>query len=195
MEDVLAHCDARFPTMTLCTEHAEYYEPFGFRVIPEHRFRARVEPQSGRAGFRSLDLTRESELDLLDRLLAARTPVSDTLGVVRDQDVFKFNLEPEALHYCEELDLLAVMRRNERELQLDDLVGSELPKLADLLARIAEPVEEVIFHFRPDRLAVEARPERFRWDNDVLMVRGPFPLDPVDADPAAGFMLPPLARH
>ena len=201
MEEVLAHCDARYETVKLCTEHPEYYEPFGFRVVPDHRFRVRVDPRSGQPGFRSVDLGRADELELLDRLLAARTPVSEVLGVVRDHDLFKFNLVGDTLHYCEELDLLAVVERSDGRLQIDDLIGRELPDLGDLLARVTGPVDEVVFHFRPDRLGVDADPEPFRFDGDVLMVRGLFPLDPpdpvarVDGASPLEFMLPPPARH
>jgi GNAT superfamily N-acetyltransferase len=195
MEEVLAHCDARYETVKLWTENPEYYEPFGFRVIPEHRFRLRVEPRPGRSGFRSIDLGRASERKRIDRLLATRTPVSDILGVVRDHDLFKFNLAGGPLHYCEELDLLAVVRRRNGRLQIDDLIGRELPDLPDLLSQIGDPVDEVVFHFRPDRLGVDAPAEPVRYDGDVLMVRGPFPLDSATGASPIEFMLPPLARH
>jgi predicted N-acetyltransferase YhbS len=191
IEEALVHCDERYDSVDLCTEHPEYYEPFGFRVIPEHRFRTQTDPRAGRHRFRSLDLGRSSELDLLERLLATRTPTSRILGVVREQDIFKFNQSSGELQYCEELDLIAVMYRSGGQLEIDDLVGPALPDLEEFLAHIGHPIDEVVFHFRPDRLGVGATPELFRYDDDVLMIRGQFPLDGLEPK----FMLPPPARH
>lgn len=192
IEEALAHCDERYDTVELCTEHPEYYEPFGFRVIPEHRFRVVRNFVGGRDRFRPLELERASEVDLLERLLATRTPISRLFGVVRDHEVFKFNQAGGELHYCEELDLIAAMRRAGPRLEVDDLVGPELPDLDQLVARIASPIEEIVFHFRPDRLGADATPEPYRYDGDYLMVRGRFPLDGSGPEE---FMLPPPARH
>ncbi len=89
----------------------------------------------------------------------------------------------------------ACTQRRASQLQIDDLIGRELPDLRDLLARVGNPIDEVVFHFRPDRLGVDVHPEPFRFDGDVLMVRGPFPLDPADPASPIEFMLPPPARH
>jgi len=51
------------------------------------------------------------------------------------------------------------------------------------------PVDEVEFHFSPDRFDVVARAEPFRFDGDYYMVRGPFAAEGV------AFMVPPSARH
>jgi GNAT superfamily N-acetyltransferase len=194
MEEVLAHCDERYETIELCTEHPEYYEPFGFRVIPEHRFVLRCDRARGHGAFRPLDLAAPADLDLLDRLLDEREPVSHVLGV-REKNVFKFNASafgPPGLQYCQDLDLLAVMRREGRRLELNDLVARRMPTLADLLDALALPLEKITFHFRPDRLGIEATPEPTRYGGDVFMVRGRFPFGP---EPVPELMLPPPARH
>lgn len=192
MEEVLAWCDARFPLLKLSTEHPEYYEPFGFRVIPEHHFRLRVDARRGREGFRQLDRANEQDLDLLDRLLATRVPVSQILATEADEKVWKFNAGGVPVHYCEALDLIAVMTLRGTTLEIDDLVGASLPDVPTLLSEIQPPVREVLFRFRPDRLGVEAEPERTRYDGDVLMFRGDFP---EAGNPPRELMLSPMARH
>ncbi len=82
MEELLEFCQGRFETLELTTENPEIYEPFGFRVIPEHRFIASVRSSGGERGFRPVDGTRRSDLDLLNRLLRTRTPVSNRVAVV-----------------------------------------------------------------------------------------------------------------
>ena len=189
MEELLEYCDGRFETLELGTENPEYYEPFGFRVVPEHRFVAAVASPGGCKGFRPVDATREGDLERLDRLLDARTPVSNRVGVVDERDVFKFSQGTEGLHYSEALDCFAVFAIEGARLVLSDVVAQELPPLEALLSQLAPPIEEVEFHFSPDRFDVAARPELFRFDADYYMVRGPF------AAEGEAFMVPPPARH
>jgi predicted N-acetyltransferase YhbS len=189
MEELLEFCDDRFETLELGTENPEYYEPFGFRVIPEHRFVARIASAGGGEGFRPIDATLESDLELLDRRLTGRTPVSKLVGVVDERDVFKFSQGTEGLHYSEVLDCFAVFEFEGARLVLSDVVACELPSLEMLLSQLASAVEEVEFHFSPDRFDVDAHPEPFRFEGDCYMVRGPF------AAEGEAFMVPPPARH
>ena len=193
MEGVLDHCDQHYQTLELSTEHPEYYEPFGFRRIPELRFVVDVESPGGRDGFRPLRLDEVRDLDRLDELLRQRVPVSRSLAVVDELDVFKFNQGTGAnLHYCEELDLLAVMSRgDDGQLVIEDLVTRELPDLTTLLALVVEPVRQTVFHFNPEHLSVDARP--IRVEDDHFMVRGEFPYG--DSNELPQGMLAPPARH
>jgi predicted N-acetyltransferase YhbS len=189
MEELLEFCEGRYETLELGTENPEYYEPFGFRVVPEHRFHARVEPVAGGGGFRPFDLARPGELERLDRLLAERAPVSRRIGVVDEHEVFKFSEGIDDLHYCEALDCFAVYEREGAVLALYDVVAREIPPLEPLLGQIGGGIERVVLHFTPDRFDVATEPERFRWDGDHYMVRGPFPLE------GEHFMVPRSARH
>lgn len=189
MEELLAYCEPRFETLVLSTEHPEYYEPFGFRVVPEHRFVADVASSGGRKGFRPFDIDRADDLRRLDDLLERRTAVSNRVGIVQEQQVFKFSQGTTGLHYSEALDCFAVLDFQGRRLVLSDLVAREIPSLPQLLAEVESPVDEVEFHFSPDRFDVAARPELYRWDTDFYMVRGPF------AAEGEKFMVPPSARH
>jgi hypothetical protein len=189
MEELLEFCDGRFETLELGTEHPEYYEAFGFRVVPEHRFVAKVASTGGDDGFRPFEAVRPGELALLDRLLTERTPVSKRVGVVDERDVFKFSQGTEGLHYCEALECFAVFELAGSRLTLSDVVACELPSLDALLSQLAPAVDTVEFHFSPDRFEVDARPEPFRSDSNYYMVRGPF------AAEGEAFMVPPSARH
>ena len=193
MEEVLAHCDERYATLELSTDHPEYYEPFGFRIVPEYRFVARVDAAAGGGGFRRLALPEPQDAALLERLLAARRPLSPSFGVVDETAVFKFNeAARNGLLYCEELDTILSARHGEDgDLEIRDVVAVEVPPLSELLARSSRPVRSVVFHFNPERLEVDARPERTS-DGDCLMVRGEFPYH---GGPLPLGMIPPTSRH
>ncbi len=189
MEELLEFCDGRFETLELCTEKPEYYEPFGFRIIPERRFVAKVASEGGGDGFRAFDPSRNGEIGRLDCMLTERTPVSELVGVFDEHDVFKFSQGADALYYSEELDCFAAFTLSDSRLTLFDVVARKLPSLDALLSQLAPAIGTVEFHFSPDRFDVNARPEPFQSDGDYYMVRGLFAAD------GEAFMVPPPARH
>jgi GNAT superfamily N-acetyltransferase len=94
MEELLEHCASRYETLILTTEHPEYFEPFGFRVLTEHLFTARRHSQGSAGGLRLLDARDNGDVALLNRLLETREPVSRVVGVANEKAVFCFNEEP-----------------------------------------------------------------------------------------------------
>lgn len=191
MEALLDHCDSAYETLILTTEHPEYFEDFGFRVIAEHRFTADVDSSGGDAGFRMLDPGSRRDLSILHRLLKSRAPVSDVVGVVREKAVFCFNEGRNPLPYSEKLDAIACMTLEGSRLDLYDIVSPKIPSLPEILRNVPDPVDTVVTHFGADALGVEAVAEQHIFEHDgpsTLMARGPF------AAEDAPFSLPRSAR-
>ncbi len=188
MEEVLDWCDARHETIELTTENPEYYEPFGFRRVPEHTFSARPAAPAGRGDLRALRLDDAADIALLNRLLDTREPVSHVLGS-RAPAVFKFNHGlAGGLSYSPGLDAVLVLQREDGRVTLDDVVAAELPSFGRLLDSIGSPLEELRMRFTPDRFDVDALPVPAAGD-DHLMVRGPFAAEDVP------LIVPPPLRH
>lgn len=215
MEEVQGYAASRYETLVLTTEHPEYFEPFGFRIIREHGFTVKCTSQGGGdrhgsssldgmreglgggagatrlGGVRSIDVQDPEDVALLHRLLQTREPVSRVVGVVREKAIFCFNEGRRPLLYVEDLDVLVCMERDGPRLTLFDIVGSKLPSLDALLARMPGSVEEVVFCFAPDRFARDAVPAPHVFDHDgpsYLMAHGPFA---AESEP---FTLPRSAR-
>jgi N-acetylglutamate synthase-like GNAT family acetyltransferase len=191
MEEMLAYAEGRYETLVLTTEHPEYYTPFGFRVLQEHRFTVRPRPRPRCDGLRVLDLAQASDVALLNRLLDGRSPVSEVVCVGREKAVFCVNEGRRPLHYIRGLDALLCMKREGATLELFDVVAPDVPDLEEILARVVPPVERVILNFSPDKLSAEAAAEPHRLDHDgesYLMARGPF------AAEGRPFTLPRSAR-
>ncbi len=189
MEAVLDYCAGRYETLLLSTGQPELYEPFGFRVVAEHAFCARVAGVEGHKGFRPLDLGTEADRRLLIRLVETREPVSDLVGVTGATALFYVNECTRPLYYAEDLDVLACLEVEGNHLYLFDLVGPRLYPLAAVVERLGMPIEAVTVYFTPDKLAAEVRalPHVFEGDS-LLMVRGQF------APEDEPFMLPRSAR-
>jgi len=191
MEQVLADTQNRYETLILTTENPEYYEPFGFRRVQEHRFTIPWSGPAGRDGIRPLNPDDATDLALLHTLLAQREPVSNRLGVRPERDVFCFNECPHSLQLLPDLDVILCLERQGASLILYDVVGRTVPLLAELLARTPWRGQEVITYFTPDRLEVAASATPHVLDMGgpaYLMVKGEFVTEDLP------FMLPRSGR-
>lgn len=191
MEEMLADGEGRYETLLLTTENPEYFEPFGFRRVKEHRFRGHLAWPGGGRGLRLVDPKSPADLALLHRLLESREPVSSTLGVAGEKAIFLFNEAHRALRYAADLDALICMEIHGGRLDLFDVVAPRIPSLEEIVSRLPERIEEVAVHFTPDRLGapLEAVPCLFEHGGPShFMVRGPFPLE------GGAFALPRSAR-
>jgi len=188
MEEALEYCSGHLDTQILTTEHPEYFEPFGFRHVQEHRFRC-IRPRdisagarrgAGGGGFRLLNLDAPADLAALFTLLGNREAVSQVAGIVRERAIFCFNESWRPLYYDPDLDTIICIESEGDTLRLYDIVSRRIPTLGEVLERLPHAVSEVLIHFSPDRLDAGSDPEPYLLDHDGpshLMVRGPFPAD------------------
>jgi GNAT superfamily N-acetyltransferase len=188
MEQAMAHLEARYPAAKLSTELPGLYEPFGFRAVPQHRFRLPLEGPGGG----TVHPVSEAELPWLQALLAEREPLSERFaardpgwllgidGVLAAGGLDVFQRVPA-------LDLAVCWERQEGALRIDQIIARRLPPLEALLAHCPWPFRGVELRFAPDKLAPQAEP--VPWPpGEVLMVWGDWPELPP-------FCVPPLEAH
>jgi predicted N-acetyltransferase YhbS len=195
LEEALAHCDAHHDIALLYTGHVGLYEKFGFWRTREHCFRAAVHPRTSPADRAAVALPEgdPATLEVVRRLLACRTPISEQLGVVEASILWGINAvlqsggEIRRLHYLPDLDVITVHEIDGWTLRLYDVIGRRIPPLAELLERIATPVDTVIAFFTPDRLEAPFTPEPIPAPYGDLMIRGTL-------GARTPFMFPALAR-
>ncbi|WP_193198973.1 GNAT family N-acetyltransferase [Nostoc sp. MG11] len=189
MEEVLEYCNQHYETLVLTTLQPEFYLPFGFRIVEEHIFKVKCDSTGSADGLRTLNFADIKDFTLLHRLLETRTPVSNIVGVVKEKPLFCVNEGSRPLYYAEDLDLIACMEIEDSRLHLFDLVATQTYSLNEILARIPQPIAEVVIYFSPERLDVkDVQPFPHEFDETVLMVRGKF------AAEREKFMLPRSAR-
>lgn len=198
MTEVLQYCARRYNTLVLTTGQPELYEPFGFRVLQEHLFTVPCASPGGRQGFRPFVPHDPNDLQLLERLLDTRVPMSHTLGVVHETAVFRFNVRNFPLYYAADLEVFVAFTLDGTRLNLFDIIGTQIPSLMAIVARLPQRIDQVVTYFSPDRLgaAFQAMPHLLMDPPEALggagadffMVRGPF------AAEGQAFMLPRSAR-
>jgi predicted N-acetyltransferase YhbS len=197
MRRVLDYADARFECVLLYSAIPPLYRPFGFRPLPEHRFRGRLS-LTGAAGKvprrRALSLASPEDVALLRDLFARREPASHHLGLVGNEDIFVANALAHSewrLTWLPDDDALVVWDRADGVTRLHDIVASRMPR-ASLLASVLEldavrddRSAEIELLFPPDRLDGQFAPvPQVPEDHDILCVRDPFAIE------GTPFMLP-----
>jgi predicted N-acetyltransferase YhbS len=197
MRRVLDCADARFECVLLYSEIPALYRPFGFRPLPEHRFRGRLEltgaaDESPRS--RALSLAASEDVALLRDLFARREPVSQLLGLVGNEDIFAATALAHPgwhLTFLPDNEALVVWDRADGITRLHDIVARRMPT-ASVLASVLEldaardgRSAELELLFPPDQLAGSFAPvPHVPEDHDILCVRGPFAVE------GTPFMLP-----
>jgi predicted N-acetyltransferase YhbS len=194
MEEVLDYCDNHYDTLVLTTEHPEFYQPFGFRVVQEHIFETKCDYVRKRDGLQLLNLADITDLKLLHRLLETREPVSNIVGIGKEKDkaLFLVNEGSHPIYYASDLDAVILMEIENTKLKLFNIVGTHICTLQEILERIPQAVEKIEIYFSPERLNeglnTNAQPLPHMYDGGVLMVRGKFPAE------QEKFMLPRSSR-
>ena len=193
MEAALNHCDAEgFQAVALLTDTPDLYTRYGFRTLAQHRFTGTA-PEGGRAGaLRRLDIANDGDVTLLGRLLDGRRPVSDRFAPLRQKEMFLFNasLMPDLRLDLMEEDNAVIAWQVDQDGGLDvlDVVGARIPRLADILASLRVAPNRVTVHFAPDHL--DWTGAHVPDDGDMV-----FMLRPADGLlPDQPFALPPMAE-
>lgn len=174
MEAALAFVDARWDAAKLHTDQPWLYEPFGFRVVPQHRFRVARRGPAGRGR-----PVAPSDLPELHALLARRAPMTDRLAA-RDPgwlfgiDVVLWTGGLGHLFLVDAPRLLVACEVESEVLRVHDVVALDVPRLEDVLATAPAPFAAVELWMPADRLAPDAEPLPYPA-HDLLMVRGEWP--------------------
>ncbi len=188
MTRAMEHIEARYGAAKLSTEIPEVYQPFGWRVVPQHHAVVEV---AGPGGGDARPIT-EDELPWLKALLAERAPLSECFaardpGWLLGIDGVLWTGDLSLFQRVEQLDAAVAWKLDGRSLQLYQVAARRLPSLDALLAHCPWSFDEVVLWFGPDRLAPYARPRPVAGDT-VLMVHGDWPELPP-------FCVPPLEEH
>ncbi len=175
MNRAFAWCDARgFELGLLLTDKPAIYEPYGFRVVPQHKF-VDVPPASKpRTPAHRLSLENAADITLLKGLLLNRMPVSKRFAVLSQMEMFLLNSVFDGdvrLDYLEAFDAVAAWKEDGRTIQLLDVVGRTIPSLGDIFAAFGVNPDRVEVCFPPDRLDWQGMPEVHASDTS-LMIRG-----------------------
>lgn len=175
----------------LLTDKPALYERYGFRILPQHVFVARM-PKLRKSGptARQLSLEAPDDLRLIKTLLQNRQPVSVRFAVVRQMEMFLLNACFNTAIRLTALEDEAVVAWtfDGATFWLLDIAGTAIPSLATILSALDIEADRIEICFSPDRLDCDVSLELYEGYT-MLMVRGKA------ADEITGpLMLSPMAE-
>lgn len=179
-ERMLEDIDRENETAWLFTETPELYTPFGFRVVPEHAFRAALEhiPAQSETDLRRMDFEKKQDVELMRSCFATHQPLSRIFSPVYHASSFFLHMYnpvfQQKVHFSESLGALLVFEVREDTLHVYDMIGSRIPDIQELCAVMPEPFSTVILHFCPDLFVEIPFVPVIHADGGYLMVRGRF---------------------
>jgi len=194
MNRAFGWCDEQgFELGILLTDKPALYEPYGFRVLPQHRFVGSAPPvatkPAGRA--RALSLDNATDIALIRHALQGRTPVSPVFAVAAQAEMFLLNSAFDAgirLSLMEDWEAVVAWTSEGTMFELLDIAGKSIPPLSAILSALDQQPSHVEVCFPPGKLGWQATPEPSPFDIS-LMVRGD------GATPLSGpVMLSPMAE-
>lgn len=169
---LLPWVDAHADLGLLYAETADLYARFAFSPLTQHAFEGAAPPPVGPATARRIEGSRYGAL--VDRLLSARTPLSNRVYMAGDDGLTARALcrDERTLFHDATLDALFLVEDEGDVLVLADVVAATMPTAARILGALS---------FRPCRLRTLFPPDRLCWAGDPvvedagLMVRGLVP--------------------
>ncbi|MFT4002401.1 MAG: GNAT family N-acetyltransferase [Rhizobium sp.] len=175
----------------LLTDKPALYERYGFRILPQHLFVARMPKlQASGSTARQLSLETPGDVRLIKTLLQSRQPVSSRFAVIGQMEMFLLNACFNSAIRLTALAENAVVAWtfDGATLWLLDIAGTAIPPLATILSALDVEPDRIEICFSPDRLDCEVSLEPYEGYT-VLMARGKA------ADEIAGpLMLSPMAE-
>ncbi|WP_346657249.1 GNAT family N-acetyltransferase [Rhizobium herbae] len=177
MRRALNWCDAQgFELGLLLTDKPAIYQPYGFKVLPQHQVSGPAPVAAKPVGAsRPVFLDNAGDLALVKRLLRERTPVSSIFAVAAQVEMFLLNgcFDPGIrLSYLDQPESVVAWKSGEADcFRLLDVVGKTIPPLPFILAALDQRPRRVEVCLPPDRLDWQGMPEPFP-SHTSLMVRG-----------------------
>lgn len=176
----------------LLTDKPSIYEKFGFKTLPQYKFRGPMPDFKSIGGqSRQLDLTKAGDVTIIRQAFDARQPVSRRFSVLRQKEMFLFNasLDPSiTLTYIPDLGAVVAWKLKKDDcFMLLDIVAPIIPPLSDILSHLDPLCENVEVHFPTDRLG---------WKGDLVTYKSTCSLMiscQSQGLPAEEVMLSPLA--
>jgi len=146
MQEAQSYIQANFDASILFTDDHHFYQPFGYKILPQYDFMVAVNQETTTSNLRPLYLQNSSDLALLKRLYAKRIDLFDTF-YIQHETLFILNSLDMKLFYSKTLDTILVFKgHNFRYLQ--DIISSTPITLQEVVA-VLPSCSELILQFCP----------------------------------------------
>lgn len=157
-------------------EAAEFYPRFGFKTLSETQFILTTNiKKTNVKKLRKLNPVQQEDRLIIDRLIAARQPLSLVCGVEQATHIlafYSYNILHDAWHYREQEDVIVLCKQEQETLHLYDIIAAHPIDFDALACHLAQDgdIRKILVYFTPDLLNIE--PDVIEtWSEDLLFIK------------------------
>lgn len=141
----------------------DFYPKFGFARAEEVQYSLNYAFGKQETALRRLDIDSPSDLQLIEKAVRERVPVSAVFGTINTGGITMYHILNaffDDLHYSEDQDAIVIFSKNDSAVHLLDVISRNPVKMETILNTIADrKTKEIVFHYTPDHgLEYECRP-------------------------------------
>jgi GNAT superfamily N-acetyltransferase len=122
---------------------------------------------------RKLDISKTEDLQLVEKIVHERIPVSKVFGTANSGGITMYhvlNVFPESLHYSEQEDAVVIFSKEDHMVHVIDVVSRAPVNIERILAAIADgDTKEIVFHYTPDYEELEYSLSPFKRDGALFV--------------------------
>lgn len=154
----------------------DFYPKYGFKPLKQSQFTTNTNVALSNINqIRKLDVMKNDDLKIIQKLAAERRPISKTLGVDSSYHLLMFYclyVFREAIYYLDSLDTIVIYNNNNGVINIYDIVSREKSDFKDIISRISSDKEQkVVFHFTPDFEGINLDRVSYDDSDDMLFVK------------------------
>jgi GNAT superfamily N-acetyltransferase len=161
----------------------EFYPKFGFEVVEEYQYSTKTSSGQVRSNLRKLELT--DDLNLIEKILYGRVPVSQTFSTANSSGITMYhilNVFTNHLYYHEDENAIVIFAKANGTVQLYDIISNEPVNINKILANF-RGIDCVDFHFTPDYRDLQYQRVPFNRDGALFVKNG------------GGLVFPSFVKH
>jgi GNAT superfamily N-acetyltransferase len=185
MNHIIEEYEGKYDFMYLFANDSvlDFYPKFGFRTTEETQYTLKDTFVRKQAPLRKLDISIPGDLELIDKIVYERVPVSNTFSTVNSGSITMYhilNVFTGDLYFLEEQDIIIIYSKTNGTIHLFDVISKASVDIEQILGAISDSeIEEFVFHFTPDQAGLEYERSLYQRDG-ALFVKShaelPFPL-------------------
>lgn len=150
----------------------DFYPKFGFEKIEEYQYSTRISTGQGGLNLRKLELAHD--LDLIEKTVYGRVPVSKTFSTANSSGITMYhilNVFTDHLYYHGEEEAVVIFTRDDRTVQLYDIISTAPVNIKEIIACLGD-MDKIDFHFTPGFSDLQYQRVPFKRDGALFVRKG-----------------------
>lgn len=149
-----------------------FYPKFGFEKVEEYQYAVKISAGQGGFNFRKLELA--DDLELIEKTVYGRAPVSETFSTANSAGITMhhiLNVFPDHLYFHAEEDAVVIFTTDNGTVHLYDMISTKPVNIKNIISCFGD-TDCILFHFTPDYRDLQYQRVPFKRDGALFVKKG-----------------------